>query len=109
SNPRIQAAQKFLEKRHKEKLSERSADEKFEYLRKLEHAVTQSVKLTAIEVSNQEEAYQIFETLNDRGLKLSPADLLLNFLLSLGNDDEARERIRDNWNQMIRKLDRREP
>lgn len=36
-----------------------------------------------VEVADQRTAYRVFETMNDRGLKLSAADLLKNYLYSL--------------------------
>jgi uncharacterized protein with ParB-like and HNH nuclease domain len=54
-----------------------------------------------IEVTSEAEAYQIFETLNDRGLRLSVPDLLLNYLMQSATTDTQRARIRDNWDKMI--------
>ena len=42
---------------------------------------THGSKLVTIEVTDLEDAFLLFETLNDRGLDLSAADLLKNDLL----------------------------
>jgi hypothetical protein len=39
-----------------------------------------------VEVKDDKTAFKIFETMNDRGLKLSAADLLKNYLYSLGQN-----------------------
>lgn len=60
------------------------------------------VYVIRIDVKDDYNAFVLFETLNDRGLDLSEADLLKNFLFSI-----SRERLRDtqgNWEQMEEKL-----
>lgn len=61
------------------------------------------VKLT---VSSEEAAYTIFETLNDRGLDLSPLDLVKNHLFGKA-DEKSEEAVRDmeeRWAQMMATL-----
>lgn len=70
-------------------------------LKKLRTTVTERLKLVVIEVGSEEEAYQIFETLNDRGLRLSVPDLLLNFLMRSTNYPSQREMIREYWNSIV--------
>ena len=62
------------------------------------------VVLVEILATDEEDAYTIFETMNDRGLSLSPAEMLKGYLLSR-IDDEAR-RISDNelWRERMLKL-----
>jgi hypothetical protein len=56
-----------------------------------------------VEVADQRTAYRVFETMNDRGLKLSAADLLKNYLYSLANvrQDEVVQR----WQAMTAVLE----
>ena len=51
-----------------------------------------------VEVSDQPTAYRIFETMNDRGLKLSAADLVKNYLYSLAGERE--EEVIQKWQSM---------
>jgi hypothetical protein len=44
-------------------------------------------RVITVEVSNDADAFLIFETLNDRGLDLTVADLLKNYLFGLARDD----------------------
>lgn len=51
-------------------------------LRALEEAVVQHVTVVVLDVANLDDAFLLFETLNDRGLSLSAADLVKSHLLS---------------------------
>ena len=53
-----------------------------EWLLDLRRFVDEGVRAVRIRVSDEADAYRLFETLNDRGLDLTIADLLKNFLLS---------------------------
>ena len=50
-------------------------------LQEWEEFLQKSVKVLVLMVRDESRAYQIFETLNDRGLELAIADLLKNFML----------------------------
>lgn len=64
--------------------------------------------LIGIIVKNEEDAYTIFETLNDRGLRLSVPDLVLNLLMRRARNDKERSIVRQHWNSMLRELGRRD-
>ena len=49
-------------------------------------------------------AYVMFETLNDRGLKASQADLIKNYLLSQAGDERVRE-AQAKWSAMVGALE----
>jgi uncharacterized protein with ParB-like and HNH nuclease domain len=51
-----------------------------EHLLDLEDFIEKKVKIIIVQVDDESNAFTIFETLNDRGLKLSQADLIKNFL-----------------------------
>jgi uncharacterized protein with ParB-like and HNH nuclease domain len=58
-----------------------------------------------IDVTNDADAYLLFETLNDRGLDLSIADLVKNRLMvEARQDGEKKKRILIRWDQMIKDL-----
>lgn len=63
----------------------------------------ENVHLVEITAYSDEDAYTIFETMNDRGLSLSPTDMLKGYLLA--NVDESR-RVAANtrWRDRIREL-----
>ncbi len=62
-------------------------------------ALTSQLQLVAIELQYDEDAQEIFETLNARGTPLTPADLIKNFVFQrLDASPEATERAyRDHW------------
>lgn len=64
--------------------------------------------VVAIHVRNKDDAYSIFETLNDRGLRLSVPDLLLNLLMRRSASDSDRRAVRQKWNYMLKEIGRRD-
>lgn len=64
-----------------------------------------SVTLVRIDVDSDVTAYTIFETLNDRGLDLSVADLLKNHLLSLAHDDLEASNLFAKWEALLATLE----
>ncbi len=64
------------------------------------------VSVVKLSVGSEEAAYTIFETLNDRGLDLSPLDLVKNHLFSKA-DEKSQDAVRDmeeRWAQMMATL-----
>jgi len=59
------------------------------------------VKITAY---SDENAYTIFETMNDRGLNLTPTEMLKGYILSKITDKKHRTEINDLWKEEIQKL-----
>ena len=64
--------------------------------------------LDAIEAPDSQMAYEIFETMNDRGLNLRPTDMLKGFLLSSIADDARIADADDLWRQRVLELTERE-
>lgn len=61
--------------------------------------------LLRIAVGSDNDAYLLFETLNDRGLDLSIADLVKNrLLLRCNGDEEKKSRVLVKWNDLISRL-----
>jgi uncharacterized protein YjgD (DUF1641 family) len=56
-----------------------------------------------VTVEDSSDAFVIFETLNDRGLELSTADLLKNYLFRLAR--ERVEEVKDRWIKMVGALE----
>ena len=51
-----------------------------------------------VKVADEQTAFRIFETMNDRGLKLSSADLLKNYLYALAGS--RKEEVTQKWQSM---------
>jgi len=67
----------------------------------------QKVRLARIAVPSSEDAYTIFETMNDRGLNLTPAEMLKSYLLSKIGDARLRDDTNDAWKKIIDVLSKR--
>lgn len=65
------------------------------------------VQLVQITAYSDDDAYAIFETMNDRGLKLTPADMLKGYLLSNMEDGKPRTTANDIWRKRLRTLEDR--
>lgn len=57
-----------------------------------------------VTVPDESAAYIIFETMNDRGLELSAADLIKNYLFGRAGTNRI-EQVKTNWNTMTGALD----
>lgn len=62
------------------------------------------VVLVEILAYSDENAYTIFETMNDRGLNLTPTEMLKGYLLSRFKDDALRKSTNDFWKKSITRL-----
>ncbi|MEM5552045.1 DUF262 domain-containing protein [Pseudoalteromonas neustonica] len=62
------------------------------------------VVLVEIVAYSDENAYTIFETMNDRGLNLTPTEMLKGFLLSKYRDDDKRKQANELWKKTIVEL-----
>lgn len=70
---------------------------------KLFEVISNKIQFLFIEVGNEEDAFTIFETLNDRGLKLSASDLIKSYLLrriTEQNPATDRSEIVANWEKI---------
>ncbi len=70
----------------------------------LDH-LTDKLFFTVITVTDELNAYKVFETLNSRGVKLSATDLLKNYLFSVvhreGNDGLELDKLDERWQQLV--------
>lgn len=62
------------------------------------------VQLVQITAYADDDAYTIFETMNDRGLKLTPADMLKGYLLANIAEGSPRTKANDLWRQRMLRL-----
>jgi hypothetical protein len=63
------------------------------------------VQLVQITAYADDDAYAIFETMNDRGLRLTPADMLKGYLLANIEDSAPRTKANELWRKRLRELD----
>ena len=63
----------------------------------------ENVHLVEITAYSDDDAYTIFETMNDRGLSLSPTDMLKGYLLA-NIDENKRTAANTRWRDRIREL-----
>jgi len=66
----------------------------------------ENVHLVEITAYSDEDAYTIFETMNDRGLSLTPTEMLKGYLLANISDPHAKTRVNNNWKRMVDRLTR---
>lgn len=64
----------------------------------------ENVHLVEITAYSDEDAYTIFETMNDRGLSLTPTDMLKGYLLANVTDEGRRISASNAWKEGIREL-----
>ena len=83
-----------------------------EAFNELTHTLCSSFYLLKIVVTDIRMAYRLFETLNERGLDLSQADLVKNVLLETGmqtGGQSQHDKISDLWNEMLDYFDKQDP
>src|SRR5258708_9858374 len=76
------------------------------YLFEFVNFMRDKVSVVKLSVASEEASYTIFETLNDRGLDLSPLDLVKNHLFGKA-DEKSEDAVRDmeeRWAQMMATL-----
>ena len=68
----------------------------------------ENVYFVEIATEDSKHAYMIFETVNDRGLSLTPTDMLKGYLLSgIENDKKLRKELNEIWDRRIRVINKR--
>ncbi len=79
-----------------------------EELAKFIDQLSDKLFFTVINVSDDLNAYKVFETLNARGVKLSSTDLLKNYLFSVihnqNTDDRELQELDNRWESLVSKL-----
>lgn len=100
----LDSAQTLLRSLSKNWIEQHSATEdKKKAIQKLYEVASNRIQFLYIEVGSEEDAFTIFETLNDRGLKLSASDLIKSFLLRRiieQNPATDRAEIIENWEKI---------
>lgn len=66
----------------------------------------ENVYMVEITTQSEDDAYKIFETMNDRGLSLTPLEMLKSYLLSNINDTDKRNTSLRVWREKVEMLKR---
>jgi len=66
--------------------------------------LTENVMLVEITAFSDDDAYTIFETMNDRGLSLTPTDMLKGYLLANITGEDERAQAGMAWKKLIEDL-----
>lgn len=66
--------------------------------------LTENVHLVEITAFSDEDAYTIFETMNDRGLSLTPAEMLKGYVLANITDSDRRVEANQVWKERVGEL-----
>lgn len=64
----------------------------------------ENVHIVEITAYSDEDAYTIFETMNDRGLSLTPTDMLKGFLLANISDEAKKVQANQLWKKWVNEL-----
>lgn len=63
-----------------------------------------NVVLVEIIAYSDDNAYTIFETMNDRGLNLTPTEMLKGYMLSRFSDSSRRQKANEHWKAAVQQL-----
>lgn len=103
----IQHAYELIRARIAKEFDGLNVDESLKKMKSLKQTLAVNAVVVAITVASEDDAFQIFETLNDRGLRLTVPDLLLNHL-TRSADTKDRPTIREKWTYMLEKMGKRD-
>ncbi|MDP8234118.1 MAG: DUF262 domain-containing HNH endonuclease family protein [Candidatus Saelkia tenebricola] len=79
----------------------------FEQLNEYYFKLINNTIVVRLDTEKAKDAYKLFETINNRGLRLSPTDIIKNFLLghaSMISEDVLKD-VRESWKSVIVNLD----
>ncbi|MBK8302046.1 MAG: DUF262 domain-containing protein [Chloracidobacterium sp.] len=81
-----------------------STERKLEFLDEVRTKIADLIVIN-VEISREEDAYEIFETTNARGLELSVADLLKNLIFKQIKADGHKDLARDMWQEITSEIE----
>ena len=107
SEHQLRKAFEWFDKRVADYLKASTGDEGMR-LAKLVEDISDRLFFTVITVTDELNAYRVFETLNARGVRLSATDLLKNYLFSVldrgGETDHELRNLEDRWEAIVGRL-----
>lgn len=100
----------FFRREIEEKIFQiKNLEEKKVWLGNLQNCILKKLVVIVARVKDEEQAIHVFETLNARGLELSIADLLKNYLfLRVIQNKTLKEQISQEWNEMFDSLEKKD-
>ncbi len=106
SNDKIRKCYLFFESEIKKKFEElnKSDKDKLDFLKMLSSHLSEHFILVIIGVSDEEEAYMVYEAINQKRLELSVADLFKNYLIRKTTDQNKEQTI-EIWDSITKSLD----
>lgn len=103
----LRKAFEWFEKRISDHTS-KSASDPGVALAQLVESMSDKLFFTVITVTDELNAYKVFETLNARGVRLSATDLLKNYLFSVlhkdGQNEHEMKSLENRWETMVGRL-----
>lgn len=101
SHDRIRKARSFLEQEFESKFDSIGNPEQFHiWALRIQYVLTNHFSVVAVFSQDEDNASAVFETLNDRGIGLSTADLIRNLLLRRA-PQAVKEEIIDLWAEIL--------
>ena len=110
----LRKAFEWFDKRISESIKPFPKNQQGSEIAKLVENIADNLFFTVINVTNELNAYTVFETLNARGVKLSSTDLLKNYLFSIVDNDEKKEfnsdshdeirELEDRWDELVSRI-----
>lgn len=104
----MRRASEWLEARIREMLRANPQKDGGVLIAQLVEDVSDKLFFTVITVSDELNAYKVFETLNARGVRLSATDLLKNYLFSVlhrdGQDSIEMDAMESRWESLVGRL-----
>lgn len=75
-------------------------------IQQLISAIQDRFRILEITMFSEDDAYVLFETLNERGLRLTPSDLLKSFTLRMAETDDQKKvkEVLAQWDETVNKL-----
>jgi len=88
-------------------INEGVEEEGINWLETYFHKLLHTAKIIRLDVPQAKDAYKLFETINNRGLRLSATDILKNFILGHAAkiSDEKLSQAKELWSELIINLD----
>jgi len=77
--------------------------DRYQFLMRLCDVLKSKLKIIPFRTKTHNEAFTLFEVLNDRGLQVSQADLLKNLCIKKGDNYLSQKEMYDQWQEIIDK------
>lgn len=104
----LRKAFEWYEKRVRDYVRQAGDRDEGRVLAQLVDTMSDRLFFTVISVTDELNAYKVFETLNARGVRLSATDLLKNYLFSVlhreGQHEHEMKNLEDRWENMVGRL-----